>query len=279
MAKKKHSEKRSSKKWRVGIAGANGRMGRSLMELLLAQEKAVLAAGLLRPSSPDWAEATVLIEAQGGKAVTDVEALFSQSDIVLDFSHPLLTLDLVRQAEKEGVPLVIGTTGHTASQLARIKKASGKVPVLLAPNTSIGIALLAKAVHEFAALLNSDWDIEICEMHHRKKQDAPSGTALHLGQAAARGRGGDLSKLSAIGNRGGLRKKGTIGFASLRGGDVTGEHTILFARPGERLELAHKVTDRRIFAAGALEAGLWLVRQKPGFYGMAEMLKGTGAAE
>jgi 4-hydroxy-tetrahydrodipicolinate reductase len=194
--------------------------------------------------------------------------------VLVDFSSPAALDAHLAAACDAGVPIVIGTTGLSADHHALIDAAAAIVPVLQAANTSLGVNLLTHIVRETAARLGADWDIEILEMHHRHKVDAPSGTALLLGQAAAAGRGGTLEELSRYDRLGvaAARERGTIGYASLRGGSVAGDHVVIFAGDGERIELGHRAEDRTIFARGAVRAALWLAGKPAGRYAMTDLL-------
>ena len=205
---------------------------------------------------------------------SDIAIVDSGADVFVDFSAPdglEKHLEAVLGAER---PIVIGTTGLAAEHQRMIDHAAGHVPVLQAANMSLGVNLLAHLARQTAARLGTDWDIEIVEMHHRHKVDAPSGTALLLGEAAAAGRGVPLESVSDRGRDGiaGPRKEGSIGFASLRGGSVAGDHQIVFAGEGERIELGHRAESRAIFARGAIEAALWLIGKPAGRYDMADVL-------
>jgi 4-hydroxy-tetrahydrodipicolinate reductase len=193
---------------------------------------------------------------------------------VLDFTSPEAAVAHAALAARTGTILVTGTTGLTSAQQAKIRAAAKKVAVVQAPNFSIGVNLALALVEQTAQVLDDGYDIEIVEMHHRHKVDAPSGTALGLGRAAARGRGVTLEKMSERGRDGitGARRTGTVGFASLRGGDVVGDHTVIFAGPGERVEITHKAGGREVFALGAVRAALWGKGRKPGLYSMADVL-------
>jgi 4-hydroxy-tetrahydrodipicolinate reductase len=211
----------------------------------------------------------------GIKAGDDPAALFGASDVVIDFSTPEAAVVSARLAAQHKKPLLLGTTGLNEEQGAAVRDAAKTVPIVWPPNTSLGVTLLTALIEEAARRLGPDWDIEIVEMHHKHKVDAPSGTALALGRAAATGRGVDLAKVSARGRDGitGARKEGAIGFAALRGGDVAGDHTVIFAGEGERLEFTHRAASRGIFAKGAIRAALWLGQgRKPGLYGMKDVL-------
>lgn len=237
----------------IGIIGSEGRMGQAIAALLAEGEHS-LAGG------PD----------QGGDAAT----LADRSDVLVDFSSPGALDANLHAAVGAGVPIVIGTTGLAERHHTAIDHAAHAVPVLQTGNTSLGVALLAHLVSEAAARLGPEWDIEILEMHHRMKVDAPSGTALLLGEAAAAGRGVPLVGNSERGRDGdiGARTEGAIGFASLRGGTVAGEHSVIFAGAEERITLAHNAENRTIFARGAIRAAEWLIGQPPGRYTMAQVL-------
>jgi 4-hydroxy-tetrahydrodipicolinate reductase len=237
----------------IGILGSGGRMGRAIAEVV-AQGGARLAGGC----------------DMGG----DCGALARAADVLVDFSAPAALDAHLAAARGAGTPIVIGTTGLSPAHHALIDAAAADVAVLQTGNTSLGVTLLAALVREAASRLGSDWDIEIVEMHHREKVDAPSGTALLLGEAAAAGRGERLAETSVIGRAGltGRRAEGTIGFASLRGGTVAGDHQVILAGDGERIELGHRAESRLIFARGAVKAALWLIGRPAGRYRMDEVL-------
>ena len=237
----------------IGIIGSKGRMGQALIAAI--EESGHAHAG-------------------GADQGDDVAALIAASDVLVDFSSPKAlqaTLDACVAANKA---IVIGTTGLEAAHHAAIDEAATKIPVLQTGNTSLGVNMLAALVEQAASRLGDDWDIEIVEMHHRHKVDAPSGTAKLLGEAAARGRGIDLSANSESGRDGitGAREKGAIGFAALRGGSVAGDHMVIMASDEERIELTHRAENRMIFARGAVKAAGWLVGQSAGRYGMDRVL-------
>lgn len=238
---------------RVGIIGSAGRMGQALAD-------AIIAAGHEHAGGID----------QGG----DPMALAAASDVLVDFSAPAALEFNLDAAIHAGIPIVVGTTGLTERHHWLIDAAAVSVPVLQTGNTSLGVTLLAHLVREAAARLGEDWDIEIVETHHRMKVDAPSGTALLLGEAAAAGRGVRLDEERVAGRDGvtGARKAGTIGFAALRGGTVAGDHTVHFLANNERLSLSHLAENRAIFARGAVRAALWLIGKEPGRYSMPEVL-------
>ena len=193
-------------------------------------------------------------------------------DVLVDFSAPAALAASLERAVSAGVPILIGTTGLDDTADKRIAEAAKQVAVLRAANTSLGVAILSELVEQAARALGTDWDIEILEMHHRDKADAPSGTALALGEAAARGRGGEVAAERGRDGTGLKRRQGAIGYASLRGGSVAGEHDVIFAGPGERLILSHRAENRMIFARGALAAALFLSSQPAGLYAMRDVI-------
>jgi len=260
----------------IGIAGCGGRMGRALVAEVAAAEGVRLAGATARAAALQGQDAGVLagLEPLGVAIGQDAEALFAASDVVIDFTSPETSRRHAEIAARTAKALIIGTTGLSPTETDVIAAAARSAPIVLAPNMSLGVNLLLGLVEQVARTLGPDYDIEILEMHHRLKKDAPSGTALGLGQAAARGRGISLDEAAVRSRDGqiGARPEGTIGFATLRGGDVVGDHTVIFAGLGERLELSHKAADRRIYSRGALRAALWAVGQKPGLYGMKDVL-------
>ena len=262
---------------RVVIAGAGGRMGRTLIQAVAATKGLALAGAVDAPGSAvigrDAGELAGL-GPNGIKVVSDVAPLLKEADGLIEFTIPAATLAFAELTAAGGLVHIIGTTGHSAEEEAVIAKAANRATIVKSGNMSLGVNLLAALTKRVAKTLNEDYDIEIFEMHHNKKIDAPSGTALMLGRAAAEGRGVDLAKRSARGRDGmtGARHPGDIGFASLRGGTVVGEHSVIFAGPAERVELTHRAEDRMIFARGALHAALWARGKKPGLYSMADVL-------
>ena len=262
---------------RVVIAGAGGRMGRTLISAIAATKGMTLAGAVDAPGSAvigrDAGELAGL-GANGIKVTSDVAALLKNADGLIEFTIPAATLAFAELTAAAGLVHVIGTTGHSAEEEAVIAKAASRATIVKSGNMSLGVNLLAGLVKQVAKTLDDDYDIEIFEMHHNKKIDAPSGTALMLGRAAAAGRGVDLATHSARGRDGmtGVRKPGDIGFASLRGGSNVGEHRVIFAGPAESIELTHRAEDRLIFARGALHAALWAHGKKPGLYSMADVL-------
>ncbi|MBT2186182.1 4-hydroxy-tetrahydrodipicolinate reductase [Sphingobium nicotianae] len=250
----------------IGIFGARGRMGQAIASV--ASDAGLTIAG----GTDSLAQGT--IGAEGAAITTDPKALAGQADILIDFSVPAALDAHLAACVEAGKPLLIGTTGLEGHHHDAIDQAASRIAVLQTGNTSLGVNLLAALVKEASTRLGDDWDIEIVEMHHRHKVDAPSGTALLLGQAAAAGRNIDLASHSERGRDGitGARKAGDIGFASLRGGSVAGDHLVILAGDGERIELGHRAENRIIFARGAIRAAQWLAGKAPGRYAMADVL-------
>ena len=251
---------------RIAIAGAGGRMGRALIEAILDAGDLTLAAALDLPRSESiGADAGERCgRPTGVRILSDVDAALGVSDVLIDFTRPAGTLAHLAACAKAGVGAVVGTTGIDAAGKAEIARHAKAIPIVFAPNMSVGVNVLTDLVRRAAQLLGPAFDIEILEMHHRLKVDAPSGTALALGEAAAEGAGVALRDHAVYAREGvtGERRPGTIGFATLRGGDVVGEHTVLFAGAGERLELTHRATSRRNFATGALRAARFVAAKR-----------------
>lgn len=250
---------------KIGVAGCTGRMGQLLVKEITSATDLYLAGGVTRDKENLPTNVPIL---------KDAEDLFAVSELVIDFTVPEASLHHARIAASTRKPLLIGTTGISEGQMEQIRECAGLAPILYTPNSSLGVNVLLKLVQEAATALGSDYAIEILEAHHNKKVDAPSGTALALGRAAADGRGVSLSSHAVYDRHGqtGARKPDDIGFATLRGGDVVGEHTVFFYGQGERLELTHRATDRALFARGAVAAARWLGTQPAGFYGMDNFL-------
>ncbi|MGC9417776.1 MAG: 4-hydroxy-tetrahydrodipicolinate reductase [Rhodovulum sp.] len=261
----------------IVIMGASGRMGQMLIHTVLQSEQARLVGCVERPGHP-WVGRDVG-EAMGGPhmglAVTDDAIdVIAQAQAVIDFTSPEATVATATLTAQARAVHVIGTTGFSQEHLQKIKAAARHAVVVRAGNMSLGVNLLMQLTRKVAAALDEDFDIEVVEAHHRHKVDAPSGTALMLGQAAAEGRGVALDEVSERGRDGisGERARGAIGFSAIRGGDVVGEHDVIFAGLGERIVLRHIATDRAIFARGALKAALWGQDRKPGEYDMLDVL-------
>lgn len=262
---------------RLVVVGAAGRMGRMLIKAVTQAEGCRVVAAIERAGSPALGtDAGVLAGLPPlDLAVTDDAATaFAQADGVLDFTSPDATVAFADLAAEAGILHVVGTTGLEPAHLAKLAEAAKRTPLIRSGNMSLGVNLLAALVRKVAATLGTDWDIEILEMHHRMKVDAPSGTAVLLGEAAAEGRAVDLAQKRVAVRDGitGAREAGTIGFATLRGGTVTGDHKVIFAGAGERLELAHVAEDRSLFAQGAVKAALWGRGRPAGLYSMADVL-------
>src|SRR5215469_6548652 len=262
---------------RVVIAGAGGRMGRTLIHAVAATKGATLAGAVDAPDSAVIGRDAGELAGLGRNGVVvagDAAPLLRSADVLIEFTIPAATLVFAELAANAGLIHIIGTTGHSAEEDALIAKAAKRATIVKSGNMSLGVNLIAALVKRVAKTLNDDYDIEIVEMHHNKKIDAPSGTALMFGRAAAEGRGVNLAQRSARGRDGmtGPRAAGDIGFASLRGGTVVGDHSVIFAGPAERIELTHRAEDRMIFARGALKAALWARGKKPGLYSMADVL-------
>jgi 4-hydroxy-tetrahydrodipicolinate reductase len=261
----------------IVITGVSGRMGQMLVKCVGASDKCRLVGAVERIGHP-WVGRDLGAAMGGadlGVSVTDdpLEA-FARAQAIIDFTAPSATVEFAALAAQARAVHVIGTTGLEAEHLARIKAAARHAVIIRAGNMSLGVNLLAQLTKKIAAALDADWDIEIVEAHHRMKVDAPSGTALMLGEAAAEGRGITLDGHRESGRDGitGARRRGDIGFAAIRGGDVVGEHDVIFAADGERVILRHVATDRAIFARGALRAALWGQDKKPGEYDMIDVL-------
>ncbi len=262
---------------RIGIVGCAGRMGRALIKQVTETDGCVVAGGTEQPGNPcigldlgDLAQVGPLEVSAGD----DPAAMFAAVDVVIDFTAPAATVAHARLAAEHGTAIIAGTTGLTIEQDAEIAQAAKSCAVVRAANMSLGVNLLIALTRKVAGILDEDFDIDVVEMHHRYKVDAPSGTALALGKAAAAGRGVDHDAVADRGRDGitGARERGHIGYAVLRGGNVAGEHSVVFAADDERIELTHKAGDRTIFARGAVTAALWVAGKAPGLYGMDDVL-------
>lgn len=261
----------------IVITGASGRMGQMLIHTVLASDK-VRLVGCIERAGHAWIGQDVGAAMGGaivGVTVTDdpLEA-FAKAQAVIDFTAPAATVEFAALAAQARAVHVVGTTGLEPAHLEKISAAARHAVIVRAGNMSLGVNLLVRLTQKVAEALDADWDIEIVEAHHRHKVDAPSGTALMLGEAAATGRGVSLPEMRESGRDGitGARKRGAIGFAAIRGGDIVGEHDVIFAGMGERIVLRHMATDRSIFARGALRAAIWGLGQKPGEYDMMDVL-------
>ncbi|HCR86535.1 MAG TPA: 4-hydroxy-tetrahydrodipicolinate reductase [Alphaproteobacteria bacterium] len=262
---------------RIGIVGAAGRMGKMNIAEVLENPNVKLSAALERRGSEfNGLDAGLIATGKASNIyiTENIEQFIADSDAVIDFSTPASTLTLAEKVAKTGKVHIIGTTGLTKEEEEKLNQYAKNCRIVYAPNMSLGVNLLFSLVKKVAASLDENYDIEIVEMHHNKKVDSPSGTALGLGKAAAAGRNVNLDDVWCKERNGniGARKKGEIGFATLRGGDVIGDHTVIFAAAGERLELTHKASDRRLFTNGALKCAIWAAKQQNGFYSMQNVL-------
>lgn len=261
----------------IVVTGASGRMGQMLIQTVLASDKARLVGAVEQPGH-DWIGTDLGVAMDGtpiGLAVTDDPLeVFATAQAILDFTVPAATIGFAALAAQTRAVHVIGTTGLSGDDLKKLNAASRHAVIVRAGNMSPGVNLLAKITRTVAQALDEEFDIEIIETHHNQKIDAPSGTALMLGQAAAEGRGVNLGEVSDRGRDGitGARKRGDIGFSAIRGGDIVGEHDVMFAGAGERIILRHVATDRSLYAKGALRAALWGQDKKPGEYDMYDVL-------
>lgn len=263
---------------KIGIVGCAGRMGKALIEEVHFNTTTELAGGVVRSSS-EFAGldlGTIAgLDPIGMNASSHIKDLFDQSDAVIEFSNPVTALQSARIAAETKTPMVSGTTGFSVDQMAELKDHAASTPIIWSSNMSIGVNLLFALTEQVSRMLDENFDIEIVEMHHCRKVDAPSGTALSLGEAAARGRGVALEEVATKSREGviGPRKSGEIGFSTIRGGDVIGDHHVIFAGDGERIELAHKASSRKIYAKGAVRAALWSTsQQQGGLYTMQDVL-------
>jgi 4-hydroxy-tetrahydrodipicolinate reductase len=263
---------------RVVIIGVSGRMGQALVRVAGDLPEVRITAAVASAASPSLgrdAGAVAGVQPLGVEVTSDLTAALAAADVAIDFSQPHATRTNIAACRAARKPLLIGTTGFAAEPTeSELDAAASEIPLLIAPNTSLGVALLMELVRRAARALPAEFDVEIIEAHHRMKRDAPSGTALALARAAGEGRG--LAPAEGLpgstAGRIGPRREGEIGLAVVRGGDIVGEHTVLFAGPGEELRLSHRAGDRAIFARGALRAALWLRGQPPGRYGMSDIV-------
>ncbi|KPY17990.1 4-hydroxy-tetrahydrodipicolinate reductase [Pseudomonas syringae pv. philadelphi] len=262
---------------RIAVVGAAGRMGKTLIEAVQQAPGAGLTAAVDRPDS-------TLVGADAGELAAlgrigvplsdDLAKVMDEFDVLIDFTHPSVTLKNLAFCRKAGKAMIIGTTGFSAEEKQRLVEAGKDIPIVFAANFSIGVNLCLKLLDTAARVLGDEVDIEITEAHHRHKVDAPSGTALRMGEVVANALGRDLEKVAVYGREGqtGARDRQTIGFATIRAGDVVGDHTVLFAADGERVEITHKASSRMTFAKGAVRAAMWLDGKAPGLYDMQDVL-------
>ena len=261
---------------RIAITGSAGRMGRTLIEAVLEAADMTLSAAFEQADSPLLGkDAGELVGAPCGVAISaDLDAALEGADCLIDFTRPAGTLNHVAACRRRGVAMVIGTTGMELEQKLRIQDASRDIPIVFAPNMAVGVNLVFKLLEMAARVLSQGYDIEIIEAHHRHKVDAPSGTALRMGEVVAGALGRDLAKCAVYGREGvtGERDPSTIGFATVRGGDIVGDHTVLFAGTGERVEITHKAASRVPYALGSLRAARFLAGKTNGLYDMQDVL-------
>ena len=261
---------------RVAIAGASGRMGRALLEAATSTEGVALGAALDIAGSP-WAgrdAGDLAANARGVAIGTDPAAALKSTDVLIDFTRPEGTLAHLRACRAAKRAMVIGTTGFAPAGLAEIQAAANEIAIAMAPNMSVGVNVMLKLVAMAARTLGPDYDVEVFELHHKLKVDAPSGTALKLGEVAAKARSATLEKDGVFTRHGvtGERKSGTIGFSVARGGDIVGDHTVFFAGPGERIEITHRAASRATYAQGAMRAARFVAGKPPGLYDMDDVL-------
>jgi len=262
---------------RIAVVGATGRMGINLIKAAVLAEKATLAAAVSRPGNiaigKDAGELAG-IGTVGVPVVSDLTAEMAGFDVLIDFTRPDISMTYIEMCRKAGKKIVIGTTGYTDMQKASIADAAKEVAIVMAPNMSVGVNLSLKLLEMTAKVMGDYTDIEIIEAHHRYKVDAPSGTALRMGEVVATALGRDLKDCAIYGREGntGERDRKTIGFSTIRAGDIVGEHTVMFADDGERVEITHKATSRMTFANGAVRAAVWLQNKQKGLYDMQDVL-------
>jgi 4-hydroxy-tetrahydrodipicolinate reductase len=262
---------------RIAVVGASGRMGLCLIKAAALSKNAELAVAVSRPDSlaigRDAGELAG-ISVVGVKVVGDLDAALDQFDVLIDFTRPDASMAFIETCREAGKKLVIGTTGYSVAQKALIAKAAKEVAIVMAPNMSVGVNLSLKLLEMTAKIMGDYTDIEVIEAHHRHKVDAPSGTAIRMGEVIASALGRDLKDCAIYGREGntGERDRKTIGFSTIRAGDIVGEHTVMFADEGERVEITHKATSRMTFANGAVRAAVWLADKESGLYDMQDVL-------
>ncbi|MDR2188538.1 MAG: 4-hydroxy-tetrahydrodipicolinate reductase [Azonexus sp.] len=261
---------------RIGIVGASGRMGRMLIEATLQDERMALGALFEQPGNPFLGKTAGDLTGLASDVVVgdDLAAGLEAIDCLIDFTRPVGTLDHLEHCRQAGVGIVIGTTGFEAAGKAAITAAAREIPVVFAPNMAVGVNLVFKLLDTAACILNQGYDIEIVEAHHRLKVDAPSGTALRMGEVVAAALGRDLAQCAVYGREGvtGERDPSTIGFATVRGGDIVGDHSVMFCGLGERVEITHKASSRMPYALGSLRAARFLAGRQNGLFDMQDVL-------
>ncbi|KAB0548223.1 4-hydroxy-tetrahydrodipicolinate reductase [Pseudomonas argentinensis] len=262
---------------RIAVTGAAGRMGKNLIEAVHQADGGVLGAAVARPTSTLLGADAGELAGVGKLGVAlsgSLESVLDEFDVLIDFTHPSVTLENLEICRRAGKAMVIGTTGFSAAEKQLLVDAGKEIPIVFAANFSVGVNLCLKLLDTAARVLGDDVDIEVLEAHHRHKVDAPSGTALRMGEVVANALGRDLEKVAVYGREGqtGARARETIGFATVRAGDVVGDHTVLFAADGERVEITHKASSRMTFAKGAVRAASWLQGRSPSLYDMQNVL-------
>jgi 4-hydroxy-tetrahydrodipicolinate reductase len=262
---------------KIGIVGITGRMGKSVARLVIENEITDIACAIAKSDDPLLGKDVgdlLGLDKVGVKVSDNIDELFQKSDVVIDFSSPTVTINGAKLAAQYKKTLISGTTGLKEEDKQKLAKYANDAVIVWSSNMSVGINLLFNLSQEVATILHDDYDVDVLEMHHNQKVDAPSGTALSLGEAVAKGRGHDFGEVSRKTRDGiiGKREKNEIGFASLRGGDVIGDHTVIFAGNGERIELTHKASNRDIYAKGALRAAIWSQGKENGFYSMRDVI-------
>ena len=262
---------------RITVAGAAGRMGGRIVAMICGNPESELAGAFEHPDHPSVGQDVGLVAGMGELGI-NIRGSFDEvtdgADVLIDFTQPESTLQNMRSASEKGIAMVIGTTGISGDGIAEIETLAGKIPCVMAPNMSVGVNVMFKIAGEMARILGNDYDMEILEAHHRLKKDAPSGTAMRLGQILADAVGRDLEKVGVYGRKGmiGERSDEEIGIQTWRAGDIAGEHTVMFGGIGERLELVHRAHNRDNFARGSVRAALWAVRRPAGLYDMQDVL-------
>jgi 4-hydroxy-tetrahydrodipicolinate reductase len=265
------------------VIGAAGRMGRMIVNAIQNDDGITCTEAIEIPGHPAQGQDVGVLAGVGELSVTiedNLESIIKKGDVVIDFTTAEVSLKNMEIAAQHHTPMVVGSTGFSPEQLEQARKLTKEFPCCLAPNMSVGVNLMFKVVEEIARILGGDYDCEIIEAHHRMKKDAPSGTALHLGEVVARGLGRKWEEVGVYGRKGliGERSKAEIGMHAIRAGDIVGEHTVIFGGMGERLEITHRAHTRDTLARGAVRAAKWIVTQKPGLYDMGDVLglKGSG---
>jgi len=262
---------------RAIISGAAGRMGSTIITLMKEIGEFRLVGAIEDKGHQTIGRDAGEVAGIGKIGITisdDIEALIDSSDVIIDFTTPSATLKALKTASRRGKPMVIGTTGFTKEDLSEVRRLTNSIPCVMAPNMSVGVNLILRVISDIAKVLKDEYDVEIIEAHHRMKKDAPSGTAMNMARVIAEALGRDLDEVGRYMRKGiiGERPKKEIGIQTIRAGDIVGEHTVLFGGIGERIEITHRVSSRETFARGALKAGLWVVKQRPGLYDMQDVL-------